>query len=330
MSVEKIEEKIDFIISSFLRKVRGKVSQTEYARQLGYNFNIVNRWELGNKKFMWNDFVQICKHEEIDLFSILFDLTGIKFDKGYDGRIVSSEIFNTLLKRENSSKYFSLQKIRRLSSDKSKLTFQDFIVMIELTSGRSMRFLESILDKSDFELIFPDAPVQYNQLIREKPALSIIRMVLGLKGYRELEKHSSEYISKLTGIEVQNIDLMIAVLEKIGMIKWDKNHFLVVPGYVDARLNHRDSTRRIIEYWREQIATYTKTSDEEANSKLLSAYLIYGTNAEIDRKVFELTNKYYTELRNLLLSHEEDDHSSLKLINIDLFCPLSNHRELEE
>lgn len=310
------------IVATFIKIMRGNRTQNELSRILGYNYNIVNRWEKGTKKILWNDIVVLCQSNGIALDKVLFELCGFRGLRRLNG----PHIVQLLVENDSSKKiareHFSNQKIRRLMAGESQLSFEDFLRIVEIVFSRSRRFFDLVLERENFIKLFGDNYLEYNDLVGKNPALAMVRMVVDLKGYKTLPEHSSEYLANRTGLSVLEINSMLAVLENIGMIRWENKRFVTNADFVDTRLGDKEGSRKILNYWRAETLRHSNSSTKSDLSKLMSAYLFYGTNDEIDKAIFSLCNKFYIDFKNIITQHENDEFTSLKFMNIDLFCPL--------
>lgn len=65
----------------------------EFSRLLGHSFNIVNRWENGAKKFLFDDLLLIFPFLDIVATDFLFKLVGINFGETITGSIFAQKYF---------------------------------------------------------------------------------------------------------------------------------------------------------------------------------------------------------------------------------------------
>lgn len=320
---------LDSIVSSFIKKSRGDLSRTEFSKVLGHSNNVVQRWESGVKQLLFDDFVLICKHTNIDLKEIIFSITGIRFDHDIDGATVCSDLLQTPSSRTLAESTLSSQKIKRLSAGKSKLTFEDFLTILNCNGDRVVDFLAYLFDDDELKEIFTDASFIYNELIAGNADYSTLYMLLSLNGYKSLKEHSSTYLGELMGITAREINEMLKLLERAKMIRWEKKHFICAEDTVENRAGRDTSGKKAMIQWRSKINESNRAETVEVPSKHRGAYLVYGTNAEIDAKVYELTSEYYMGLKALLTECDSRDFTSIKVMSVDLFCPLTNHHVLD-
>ncbi len=57
----------------FLRVVRERQPQELLSYDLGFDFNVYNRWENSRRGFYWNDFLLLAKHKRWDVPKFLGD-----------------------------------------------------------------------------------------------------------------------------------------------------------------------------------------------------------------------------------------------------------------
>lgn len=50
-----------------------------------------------------------------------------------------------------------------------------------------------------------------------------------------------------------------------------------------------------------------------------SSFLIYASNEELEKKVFELSRKYHVDLKNLVQAHADSKNDKVASVLIDLY-----------
>lgn len=317
------------VTSLFIKTIRGSQSQDSLSQELEANFNIVGRWETGQRGFYWEDFLSLADLKNWQVSQALEDVAHFKFLKRPSGGEVLSEIIIPS-SRELLKVHFSSQKIGRLMTDQSKLLFSDFLLIIEVLYGRSQRFLNFFMPKgmsAQFDPLYSQTD-SYGDFISNDPRLSLLSMVLALKAYRELPSHSDEFVAGVMNMPVEEVKAKLELLTRTGAILMEGAHYKANSAFVDTGATNKKSSASIVDYWRQQICEYTE-SEPKVRSDILSAYLLYETSPELDEKVFDLCRNFYMDVKNLLTEFEQkNDKSNMRLMLVDLFYPLGKDLNL--
>lgn len=312
------------VTSLFIKTIRGEQSQDSLSHDLEANFNIVGRWETGQRGFYWEDFLSLADLKNWQLAKALEDVTHFKFLARPSGGEVLSEIILPS-SRELLKSHFSSQKMSRLMTDQSKLLFNDFLLIIEVLYGRSQRFLNFFMPKGvigQFDPLYSQTD-NYGDFLANDPRISLLSMVLTLKAYKDLPSHSDEFVAGVMNMPVEEVKAKLGLLSQTGAIVMEGTHYRTNSAFVDTGASNKKSSASIVDYWRQQICEYTESG--KGRSDLVSAYLLYETSPELEEKVFELCRNFYMDVKNLLTEFEgKNDKSNMRFMLIDLFYPLGS------
>lgn len=326
---------IDFdeMTKQIVKDLRAPRSQAEMSKQLGSSFNIVNRWETGSREFYWKDFLALCQIMSLDIARILEETTGFTFSPMPD----DSEVFAILISVLEAGKVeedFSKGQVHRLKSGVSKLRFRDFLRLIEMGLGRTERLVRLLFKdqiSSSLSAYFVSAQ-DYAKLVGEDVSFSLLRACITLQAYKSLPEHSTPLLASLIGISEVDVENRLKILEEIGSIEKSGSHYQPRAQYVDIRLGGRESSARTMNRWRRIISDYAESPLSE-KKQLKSAFFLYSTNSELEKKIFDLTNKFYVELSCMVrerTSEEKAGDETVRFLSLEFFSPLSNGMVLEK
>lgn len=81
-----------FVTREFIRVIRGEKSQERLSHELGFDFNVVSRWESGRRGFYWNDFISLAKLMRWDVSTALESVTHFQFSKSPPAHEIMGQI----------------------------------------------------------------------------------------------------------------------------------------------------------------------------------------------------------------------------------------------
>jgi hypothetical protein len=310
------------LASLFIKSIRGEQTQESLSQDLSSNFNIVNRWETGQRGFYWSDFISLATVKEWNISSAMKHVTHFEFSKLPE----SFEILNHILSpssRDLLKNHFSIQKINRLAAGRSKLLFSDFLFILDCLYGRSERFLFHFLEGQDASILsaFYSDKNAYRESLGLDPLLSLLRIVLSLEIYQSLPSHSDLILAKILSSTPDRIRAALDTLENFEVISKNGKLYEVKNEFLDTGAQKKSNSRKVMNHWRNQILLSAENTEVD-NPDLLSAHLMYATNAALEEKVFELCRKFYIDLKNLVGADEGAAKDSIRFVGIDLFRPL--------
>ncbi len=316
----------DKVTQAFVRALRGKKSQDQLSKQLNFSFNVVSRWENNARVFYWNDFLELAKIDHLDVHNALRSTTGYSF-KTYPK---ATELLKVLLDLPSNSSavlnILSYRRLRRLESGQTKCSFKDILQILEVIYGRTDRFLNFFVDvEKDINLKnLLNSKDSYLNLLQRDPLSLFIRLVLTFDNYKELPMHDDQFIADLLGVSVSDVRVRIGLLEETEIIKKQGAHFVTSVEHVDTGSRSRLISQKISQYLHEEIVRFIQMNPSKT-AKLRSAYLVFPTNQELEKKVFDLSNRYYMDLKNLVSQSANEKKESIRVVTIDLYNPLTNY-----
>lgn len=309
-------------IQQLVRLLRGSETQKSLSAQLGYSYNIVGRWESGTNKVLWDDFLALATELEIPIEKILFDLCGLNFQDYKDSGLLVQFFRRGKMTDDRLEKYFSSQKILRLSRGDTRLSLEDFLILVELSWGRSQRFFDLLKPYTNSKSLVSHELGEYNNFVGNNPRSAIIRMALDLKGYKDLNQHSHKYLADICGLTDSQVKESLNAMLAIDAIRWEGKHFVSNLHCVDSAVgNSQEVSRKILTYWRNEISRHVASTNPGKSKQLKSAYLIYKTNEKLEKELFELSNHFYGDFKKLVTSYEDkqDEFTSIKIMTCEFF-----------
>lgn len=127
-----------------MKRMRGKLTQEEASRRIGFKTNQFYKYEAGLKKIKLCDFINLCQSQKLDIHDIFFRILAI--DKNFKTDLeIQKKIFEIWLPISDDAVLLgsSISRIWRLRNLKSKLDLVDLLRIIHIYVGKLKEFLES-------------------------------------------------------------------------------------------------------------------------------------------------------------------------------------------
>lgn len=244
-----------------VKLIRGDESQVSFSEKMGYNLNISSKWETGQRRVLWSDFIGFCQFFEWSISEILESVTHSEYSKLPD----SVEVVNKLLKNNKAIELlkdnFSDQKIRRLKSGKVRLQFCDFLQILKSVYGREERFLNILLGKASANELYSRIDksfaikTEYLKIVANDPMYSLILNCFKLGTYQKLDEHSDLFLSEIIGTTKDQISFRVKYLSDQNIIlKVDKLYCSNIEDrHVDTGASGEEASRVLSTHWRKRV-----------------------------------------------------------------------------
>jgi transcriptional regulator with XRE-family HTH domain len=323
----------DILVKELLRALRGRRSQRALSQRLGYSFNQVAKWESGHKKILWNEFVDLCTATKTPLAKSLashYKYSGESSD--------ASQIISMLIQVNGKSTSaigrqleISRHSLSSWLKSKSYPSVHEVLHLLSLYRGGKphvISFVASLVGNSAMLPSIGDVVAQREgqiALAYQHPWLSAAAECLQLRDYRESAKHIPGFISKHLGISIDEEQMALSFLMKIGAIT-ERNRKFAISGSsvvfqenVLADPNDQEGNFRVREYWWEKALTHLR--NRPSWKSLTFAFQTFAVSKEADKKIRDASIRYYQEIERLV----EDDTQPkeiFRIMNLCFFSPI--------
>ena len=309
-----------------IRTLRGRRTQGQVSRKLGYKANQVYRWEAGVQAVGWKEFVAFCRICGVDLRAACVEL--LKFE-GNPAR--SRELARHFLGGLKVSKFarqtgVSRFKVARWLNGRSDFTLDEVLELIERTQNGLFDFVFHLTRGAGIPRFKAESATKrrYAELLKVHPWISVLRVCLDLAEYKRLPRHAKGFISAKTGIPVEREDDFIAQAVAAGALRWEDGKLRINNLGTNVRGDHAVESARV-RYWAEQAAEVFRVHGERSKSRF--QLVIYSASDAAVARIREETLDFYTKLRAILAADgSETDRIQvlgLQLLDMDDFGDLS-------
>lgn len=285
MSKSKLQNEI-------LRTIRGKLSASAMSAKLGYKFNQYARWEKGDRRLLWSDFVAICKLRKlpVDMQAQLY--------LGFDGKWAKEgEFAKTLLHgfsidEVSKATKINRSKISRWVNGKTPLTFTDVFDLLNW-GVNAFGFFEPLVDLEKVPSLANEYRgfKQQRELVYTMPYLDALQEALIVKDYLSLAKHDSKVLANIAGLTVDVVDRSLEALLSTGQVEKKAGKYKMTEINVDYR-NDKRRMAKILAHWLRQTTKVVDRVDEKSIEGSLVGFSVMSLSQEAHEKASNLVREF--------------------------------------
>jgi len=325
--VQNCEVSVDYerIAREFLVALRGKRSQVQWSRRLGYRSNVAYAWESGRRSPTAAELFRACGRAgkpPTEMLRAFFgrepawldevDLTEAEGVAVFLQALRGSSAIGELAAAVGASRY----AVSRWLTGKTQPRAPDFFRMIQATSVRLLDFLSTAIDPA----ALPSIAVRWGQLEARRrgagqhPWTQAIMRAFEVDAYVQLPQHRygwlTEFLSLPDGVE----ETAVGFLVDTGQVAWTGTHYRSNTVNVD--------TRAIPEVSRALKGHWSRVASERvvAGAPGQFSYNVFAVSAADFERIRELHLGYFRAMRAIVA--ESEPCEVVAVANVQLF-PLS-------
>lgn len=296
--------------SEILRSIRGKLTTSAFSGKLGYQFNQYARWEKGERRLLWTDFVAICQVRRLPLREQVSLYLGFEGDFSETGAFTKTLMNGQPIGEVAKAAKLSRSKISRWLRGKAAPTFMDVYALLKL-GVNTLSFFEPLVDLEKIPSLAADYTTfrQQRELAYSLPYLDVLLEALVVRGYEDLAKHDSKVLARIAGLPVSVVDRSLSALLATGMLEKRGSKYKVVEIGVDYRADKRRMAR-ILTHWLNQTTQLAAKADGSITGSLLG-FSVLSLSDEAHEQASNLLREY---LRGIHKIGSEDRGPKQKVI----------------
>lgn len=311
------------LASELARALRGKRSQLQLSRRLGYKGNVIYTWESGRCFPTAARFLQAVVRINIDLDAALR-----RFYNGEPPWLISTDpttpqgvaaLLSDLrgrtpighLAEATGLSRFAISRILRAVTEPR---LPDFLRILEATSLRMVDFIALLFDPEEIPSIaetWRDLEASRSAAYDAPWSLAVM-LALELEEYKQLPRHVPGWIAERIGITLQEEESCIELLQRSRQIRMANGCWVVQRALtVDTR---RDpGMGRALRRWWSQVAV--ERIDESGEG--IFSYNLCSVSQEDYERLQELHRAYFRQVRTIVSQSKPIER--LVLLNAHLF-----------
>lgn len=312
---------IELVARRFLTELRGRRSQVQWSRRLGYRSNVAYAWESGRRWPTAAETLRAASRTGVDVHGALtrfYNTTPawLPADPTTPAAVAAmlddlrgSAPVSELARRAGVSRY----SLTRWLSGQTQPRLPDFFRVVE---GASLRLVDFVSCFVDPERI-PALADAWRRLVARRrgaaefPWTQAILRSLELDGYKRCVLHERGWIAERLGVPLEVEDLGLGFLVDTGQITFTGTHYRPEAHTVDTTMTP-DVGRQLKVHWTEVAADRLR---EGAPGQF--SYNVFAVSAVDLERIRELHLAYFRELRAVVA--ESKPAEVVAVVNVQLF-----------
>lgn len=242
-----------------VRELRGRRSQTAFARRLGYRSNVVYTWESGRRFPDAATFLQAARRVGVDVEGAV--RTFYRAEPAWMGRhdpasregvaamladLQGSVPLAEVAARAGRSRF----AVSRWLRGKAEPRLPDWLRLLEATSLRALDFVAALVDVRRLPCaVEPWTRLEAARAVAwRSPWAQVVLLGLELRGYRELPAHDDAWLAERLGLTADAVREAMGLLALAGQVREERGRY--VPIEVRA-VDVRRAGTALKEFWSE-------------------------------------------------------------------------------
>ncbi len=292
--------------AELLRALRGRRSQRQLSRRLGFESNVIYRWESGRSWPAAGEFFRLAGlsgkdvGEALDQMGFGGAVFGSKFDwtepakiAEWLGRLRGSSSIQSLAEAMQCSRFV----LSRWFAGKTLIRLPELLKLVHVMTRRGLDFLAVFADPAKLTSVSREwkALNASRNAARQYPWSQAVLRVLELEAYAKLPRHRRGWIAKYLGISVQEEQRCLRILQQAGQIRLEDERWVVEEVRTVDTSGGRSSREDARGFWLE-----VAHEQWERRKPGMYAYNICSISEADLQRLQALHLRYFTEMRELI------------------------------
>lgn len=316
---------VQAISRELLRAWRGRRSQVQLSRRLGFRSNVLYAWESGRAYPTAAQALRVAKLTGVDLRAALERFyrdvpPGIgKLEPASRAGVAAllTELrgrmqIGELARRSGHSRF----AVARWLKGSCEPRLPEFLALVEASSLRLLDYLSTLIDANKL----PSIAERWSLLEagREaayaEPWTQAVLLVLELDTYREHNRrHDSRWIARQLGTQVETVERCIELLARTEQIRWDGTHWALARVLTIDTRRDRAAGLAIKRCW----AAVGIERIERGAAGIFGYNVFTISNADLQR-LRELHQAYFSQMRAIIAESRPPER--VVVTNLQLFA----------
>lgn len=308
-----------------IKYLRGNKSQHHFSSLLGYEFNIVHRWENGTKRIFWRDFVDVCKLTRVPVEKIVEDVYEYSEGLEREEHFLSFIIRDKNIKKIAKELKMSSNTLYNCLNGKSRAQLSLVLCLLDhLALFKLDEFMERFCTPDFLSTFFPSYLLtkDFNSVSIRDPQMALLIATLELNHYKDLSAHSDTVLAKLLGISEQAVKTCLSFLEEKGFIKFEDDKYVSERdgGMISINNYSEEDLLSLDEYWSREVFKYYRKTPVEDREFCRRGFLRLTFDDESIKEFDNLFMDFYLKAQDIAAKTKKNE--MIRVINMNYFNPL--------
>lgn len=311
------------IAKDFCRALRGRRSQRQLSRRLGYGTNVAFGWESGRRFPTLPTLLRVAAYNGVDVHHALSDFVRQESALGADVAVsdpaLTAILFQALKGGLSNAEIGarigrSASQVSRFMAGTSQPRLPDVLAIVDATTGRLLDFLALFVPPSGLPSVARDFRVleERRRIATELPWSHAVLRVLELASYAALACHDDAWVAARLGLPEDEVRACLEALSRAGLVRWQEGRYAATAETVDMTRGAAEPRQRLKAHWLDVAARRQRRGDPG----LYSYNLVSVARADLER-LRALHVRYFHELRQIVSDSREPD--CVALVAMQLF-----------
>jgi len=290
--------------------VRGKRSQRALSKRLGFDSNVLYRWETGRSYPALEDFVRLVHAAGVDIEQRLLQFRpdwAVPRELGSRGGV--TELLELLREGAAVSQLATKSEhsrfvVRRWLDGQTAIRLPDFLHFVEVCSLRVLDFVACLVEPERVPCIWASYRLleASRKAAFEQPWSHAVLRTLELKAYAQLRRHRVGWIAKRLSIPLTTEEECVALLLEAGQISWDGEHYWVEQVRTIDTRRARQFSKRIKAFWFD-----VNRQRQQAQVPGLYAYNLCSVSKLDHERIVELYRRFHHDVQQIVAQSEPSE-----------------------
>lgn len=319
---------LDFerISAEWVQVLRGRRSQAEFSRYLGYRSNVVHRWESGASWPTASKFLQACESRGKDVGAAYKQFLRRGPDWLQGAGPSSAQAVAALLRRLKGKvtiatlaqlSGYNRYAVSRWLDGKTEPRLPEFLTLVEAASRRSLDFIATLEEPSRL----PSVSGHWERLQALRKAAyeetwshAVLR-ALELTAYRDTAEdtaqNTEQWLSGVLGISRQRVENSLKVLEETKQITQHEGRWVPLPAMAVSTGSDPETMGELTRAWTE-VALQRLALRNPGHY----GYSLFAVSRSDLRRLRELNLEYIREMQSIISRSQPSECVGLLCVHL--------------
>jgi transcriptional regulator with XRE-family HTH domain len=309
--------------SEFLRSLRGKRSQVQLSRRLGYKGNPVTDWERGERFPTAAEALRAASLSRVDVGAAFARFSLVPLEKQRESFDLGAWLalargttsINELALRCAASRF----SVSRWLKGEAKPRLPDFFRLVDAITGRLPELVAELVEIEQVPSLLPRyrAVQAAKGLAFEAPWTEAMLRLLETRAYRQQRRHHSSMLARALGIGEAEVQLCLERLLRADVIEKRGAGYSVKSQLAVDTQGGKQALNRLKQHWTQVAARRL----DEPHPDDFFAYNVVSLSAADLEKVRDKLRAAFREIRSLVAASQPEQVAALINLQIISFGP---------
>jgi hypothetical protein len=310
------------LIGQIIKSIRASKSQGYITLKLKHSSNIISKWESGQVRITWKDFVSLCNVCKINI-----DVAFENYFHYYGDILNQSDLLAFIVGNQKILKLaeqtsISYDKFLRLQKGETPLYVVDFFQILSRNEiGQLIGFLEQLIELSKLPA-FKEHYEEKQKIINFSYKNPDMAAVYGsLKINQAKNKTSIEQVAIECGLDLKNANELIKKMLELEILSQVKGKISTQSLDIADDRGNKDGVRNVRAHWlKKAIATNENQEMLQPKDRDSFGSIVFPTTYKTREKIISLYLKFFDDMKQAVVD-DVDEPELLQVLSFQLFNP---------